>query len=440
MATVTPNFNWPVPTSTDLVKDGATAIEALGDSIDASLVDLKGGTTGQVLSKTSGTDMDFTWVTSDDANAIQNTIVDAKGDLIAATAADTPARLAVGTNGQVLTADSTAATGLAWATASGGSSYVAGKNLIINGGFDIWQRGTSAIAIGSGGDYTADRWQGYRSGAGFTVSRQTTSDTTNLPFIQYCARIQRASGNATTASAIFANSGETVNCIPYAGKQVTFSFYARAGANFSATSSLLTVQLQTGTGTDQNAIMTGYTGLTNAVNSTATLTTTWQRFTYTATLASTVTEIAPYFTFAPTGTAGANDYYEITGVQVEIAATASAFSRNGSTIQAELAACQRYFQLVKASQAWGTWYSTTDSALMIAFAVAMRTTPTATYGTPYTNAIVEIGVTDRTPTAYASYKTSNQAFSFLATGSTTTATAQNGAVYNGPDHQLSAEL
>jgi hypothetical protein len=63
MATVTPNFNWPVPTSTDLVKDGATAIEALGDSIDASLVDLKGGTTGQVLSKNSNTDMDFVWVT-----------------------------------------------------------------------------------------------------------------------------------------------------------------------------------------------------------------------------------------------------------------------------------------------------------------------------------------------------------------------------------------
>jgi hypothetical protein len=66
MATVTPNFSWPVPTSTDLVKDGATAIEALGDSIDASLVDLKGGTTGQVLSKTSGTDMDFTWIEQDD--------------------------------------------------------------------------------------------------------------------------------------------------------------------------------------------------------------------------------------------------------------------------------------------------------------------------------------------------------------------------------------
>jgi hypothetical protein len=114
MATTTPNFGWSVPTSTDLVKDGATAIETLGDSIDASFLDLKGGTTGQVLSKASNTDLDYTWVTTDDANAIQNAIVDAKGDLIAATAADTPARLAVGTNGYRLTADSTAATGLAW--------------------------------------------------------------------------------------------------------------------------------------------------------------------------------------------------------------------------------------------------------------------------------------------------------------------------------------
>jgi hypothetical protein len=73
MATTTPNFGWPVPTSTDLVKDGATAIEALGDSIDASLLDLKGGTTGQVLSKNSGTDMDFIWVT------------DAAGDITAVT-------------------------------------------------------------------------------------------------------------------------------------------------------------------------------------------------------------------------------------------------------------------------------------------------------------------------------------------------------------------
>jgi hypothetical protein len=117
MATTTPNFGWPVPTSTDLVKDGAVAIEGLGDAIDASLLDLKGGTTGQVLAKASGTDMDFSWVAQDDSNAIQNAIVDAKGDLIAATANDTPARLAVGANDLFLTAASGEATGLKYSGA-----------------------------------------------------------------------------------------------------------------------------------------------------------------------------------------------------------------------------------------------------------------------------------------------------------------------------------
>lgn len=116
----TTNFNWVTPADTDLVKDGAAAIRTLGNGIDTSFLDLKGGTTGQVLSKNSNTDLDFTWVAQDDSNAIQNDIVDAKGDLISATAADTPARLAVGANNTVLTADSSTATGLKWAAPSSG--------------------------------------------------------------------------------------------------------------------------------------------------------------------------------------------------------------------------------------------------------------------------------------------------------------------------------
>ena len=120
----TTNFNWETPDDTDLVKDGAAAIRTLGSAIDTSLVDLKGGTTGQVLSKATNTDMDFTWVAQDDSNAIQNAIIDAKGDLIVGTAADTPGRLAVGTNNYVLTADSAEATGMKWAALATGTTFV----------------------------------------------------------------------------------------------------------------------------------------------------------------------------------------------------------------------------------------------------------------------------------------------------------------------------
>jgi hypothetical protein len=107
-----------MPTSTDLVTDLPADFNIFGQGVDTSLQDLLGGTTGQVLSKASNTNMDFAWVAQDDSNAIQNAIVDAKGDLIGATAADTPARLAVGANGTVLTADSAESTGLKWATPS----------------------------------------------------------------------------------------------------------------------------------------------------------------------------------------------------------------------------------------------------------------------------------------------------------------------------------
>jgi len=379
MATTT-NFGWTTPNDTDLVKDGAAAIRTLGSSIDTSMAGLKGGTTGQVLSKTSGTDMAFTWVAQDDSNAIQNALVDAKGDLIAASANDTPARLAVGNNGETLVADSSTSTGLRY-------QAPVNVNPVLNSAMQVWQRGTSsAVTASSVNYYSADRWQPYTTAAGRTISRQVTGDTTNLPNIQYCMRVQRDSANTSTAYIQTAQSFESINSIPYAGKTVTFSFYARAGANYSATSNALAYYLVTGTGTDQN-LNNGFTGQVNLIAGTATLTTTWQRFTATATISSSATQLGINFAFTPTGTAGANDYYEMTGIQVEVGSVATPFKTNGATIQGELAACQRYgysLNQVSGAGAVGTGfnYSTTQGLIYVTLPVSMRTVPTVTYTSP----------------------------------------------------------
>jgi hypothetical protein len=257
----------------------------------------------------------------------------------------------------------------------------AGKNAIINGGMDIWQRGTSIAIAASVAIYTADRFQ-VNTGANqaSTISRQVTGDTTNLPNIQYALRYQRNSGQTGTTAMSLSQSLETVNSIPLAGKQVTLSYYARAGANYSAASNALVVNLFSGTGTDQNRGNSPYTGDANPAGATATLTTTWQRFSVTGTVASTATELGLYITFTPTGTAGANDYFDITGVQLELGSTATTFSRAGGSIGGELALCQRYYYRINAGGAiagTGTASSTTSAYGVIPLPVQMRVTPTA---------------------------------------------------------------
>ena len=106
MANPTTNYGFVMPTSTDLVTDLPADFDVFGQAVD-----------NQMLTNANA--------------AIAKTIVDAKGDIIAATAADTVSRLAVGANDTVLTADSTAATGLKWAApaAGGGMTLLATSTL-----------------------------------------------------------------------------------------------------------------------------------------------------------------------------------------------------------------------------------------------------------------------------------------------------------------------
>ena len=286
--------------------------------------------------------------------------------------------------------------------AAGGPS-VAGKNACINGGMDIWQRGTSIAGANNSTTFTADRWNAYRASAGSTFTRQLTGDTTNLPNIQYCLRVARDSGNTGTGNIITAQSVESMNAIPFAGQTVTVSWYARRGANYSAASNNLNYEFITGTGTDQTILGT-YTGAVTTTG-TKTLTTTWQRFSYTVTLAATATEFALDFYFTPVGTAGAADYFEITGVQVELGSVATTFSRAGGTIQGELAACQRYYERVTSESSYGLIgtgkpNTTGNLQIMLPFKVVKRITPTSIDTSAMSTFSFETGNTaGNTPTA-----------------------------------------
>ena len=342
MAT-SPIYCWAEPDNTDLVKNGALAIRTLGNAIDTTM--------GTMVAKT---------------------IIDAKGDLIAGSAADTALRLAVGSNGETLVADSSTSTGLRYQ-----SNFAAGKNKIINGDFGVWQRGTS-FSNPSSGAYTADRYflQHDGTGATRTISQQTftpgTAPVAGYEGTYYFRYAISAAGTGNTYNVI-KQAIEDVRV--YAGQTVTMSVWLKAD---SARSVVLNLNQYFGSGGSSEVV---------GASTTASVTTSWQRFTYTATLGSMSGKTigtGSYLTFTlqlPTNT---TQTIEIWGAQVEASNTATAFQTATGTLQGELAACQRYYwrntgsnngQPTLSSIGW--CFSTTQAVVQIQSPVPMRVNPTA---------------------------------------------------------------
>jgi|LakMenEpi03Aug12_release.lakeMendotaPanAssembly.Ray.scaffolds.fasta_scaffold393809_1 hypothetical protein len=252
--------------------------------------------------------------------------------------------------------------------------FAAGKNKIINGDFGVWQRGTSFTPAFDA--YTADRWQEDATTAyptSQTISQQSFTPGT-APVAGYEGRffLRFAYTYAPGNGGSFITQ-KIENVQTFAGQTITVSFWAKAGAAINMDNATLRQNFGSG----------GSTTVQTTVGA-ASLTTSWQRFSFTVAVPSISGK-----------TIGTNSFLElrifmpatssttdIWGVQVEAGSVATAFQTATGTIQGELAACQRYYYRLTAlanNAAIGLGFatSTTNSRQFTSLPVEMRVTPTS---------------------------------------------------------------
>ena len=315
---------------------------------------------------------------------IQPTIVDAKGDLIAATAADTVNRLAVGSNDQILVADSSTSTGLAWK--SNATPFAAGKNKIINGDFNINQRGFTS----NSGGYGFDRFAGANGGGTATFSAETFALGT-APVAGYEGKnFFRCVVSGQSSAGDYAIQRQLIESVrTFAGQTVTVSLWAKAN---TAASFAVDLYQQFGSGGSPSSQV-------DIAGSKTAVTTSWARYSFTFNVPSisgkTIgTSNSDHLGLRVWSSAGSTYNsqtnslgiqaitLDIWGVQVEAGSVATAFQTATGTLQGELAACQRYYYRNAGGKEYshigfGMAYSTTQVAVEQKLPVTMRVTPTA---------------------------------------------------------------
>jgi hypothetical protein len=244
-------------------------------------------------------------------------------------------------------------------------------NVIINGGFDIWQRGTAINAVANTA-YTADMWSIITDNVG-TVNATRQNIAAQGIGSQYALRAERSAGtNRWVVIGMFEGA------LSYVGRNVTLSFYIRKG---SALTSDISVSISART----VKFGTAYDTSTATISNSSINSSTFTRYTITFPITTaTSTAGADFFELEISANqAGAsNAFFELAGVQLEAGQTATPFRRNANSIQGELAACQRYLQILYSESLFGQvavgWgYNATSTIVYTNLKETMRVVPTS---------------------------------------------------------------
>ena len=339
--------------------------------------------TGNPLKIVKGTEID------NEFNAI-STAVNSKFDTTALAApgpigATTPSSFngTTGTFSGAVSGTTGTFTGNVQMASQNGGQLAGLRNKVINGDMRVAQRGTT-FSLTATGAYTVDRWIAVTSVAPSGTLTLNVTPVAITEGTSSSSAIRLAKLTGTFAGSLVAGQAfETSNSFGLAGKTVTISFKARKGSSYTG-NALPYLAVVTGTGTDQsaNSMLAGtWTGYAvSSTTLTGTLTTSMSAFSATATIPASATQVGVQvgLTYATSTTGSANDFLDITDVQLEVGPVATPFEQR--PIGMELALCQRYYYKIFPGTLNGmlapAFMNTTVQAYSLAtFPVSMRIAP-----------------------------------------------------------------
>ncbi len=228
------------------------------------------------------------------------------------------------------------------------------RNRLYNGGMEIWQRGAGGSAViavaASASAYTADRF------ALITGASQASSVSQVAGLVaqsQWAARIQRNAGQTGSSAMYFEQPFTLDQIVALRGQFLALQFQAAAGAGWSPASGTLNVNIYCGTGAAAKRGGAAYASESNILSKAINLAPGAGAALQTAVTALAVptnaTQMTLQWSWTPSGTAGANDWFALDDVQLEVGGVNTLFERR--PFEVELVQCARFYQK---SFAYGT--------------------------------------------------------------------------------------